>query len=385
VDGDRPGVCAPTGYEKSLIGLPWRYAFRCTDELGLKLRAEVIWAKVNGTPESVQDRVRRSHEHFFHFTKQEKYYYATNDIRIPYLDEGFAANGQKAAKSGTAYSNERLSTGYDMGEDITANPLGRLPGSVWEIASEPLQIPDYLRGSTGAELDHYAAYPTALVRPVIKGFSPKAICTVCGEGRFPVTVSSEPRRHGRSALYGATQSCPDQTNGTGASTLRQVRDVVTVGYACKCTPYTDHPERRGNGWHEHADDLGKGQTQNHSRRDLGGAIPMDGGQVRANGVRAPQGPVREYHLDSWTPPPSTRGVVVDPFGGAGTTALVAVVHGRDGISSDLSKDYARIAAWRVQDGAERARALGVKKTPKKHRVHEALYGDLFGELDELMK
>lgn len=382
VDGDRPGVCAPTGYEKSLIGLPWRYAFRCTDELGLKLRAEVIWAKKNGLPESVQDRVRRSHEQFFHFSKQEQYYSAVDDIRIPYLDGDFAANGQpKGRAAGTAYSNERLSTGYDMGEAMDSNPRGRLPGSVWEIAAEPLVIPDYVRGDMGEELDHYAAFPTALIRPIIKGWSPKDICAMCGQGRWPVTITDTQPRPTSGPLRGGANKPGRDGNSSTANTM-SVR--YSVGYACKCTPYTDHPERRGNGWHEHADDLGKGQTQNHTRRDLGGAIPMDGGQVRANGVRAPQGPVREYHLDGWTPPPSTRGVVIDPFGGAGTTALVAAVHGRDGISSDLSRDYARIASWRVKDGGERAKALGEKRTPKKHRVHEHLYGDLFAELDELL-
>jgi DNA modification methylase len=339
VDGDRPGVCAPTGYEKSLIGLPWRYAFRCTDDLGLKLRAEVVWAKKNGLPESVQDRVRRSHEQFFHFTKQETYYSAVDDIRVPYQDADFAANGQRATRAaGTDYSNQRLSTNYDMGEAMEANPRGRLPGSVWEIASEPLNIPEWLLGDNGEELDHYAAYPTALVRPVIKAWCPKEICCACGQGRFPV---------GRER---------------------------TVGYACACTPYTDYPERRGKGWHE----------SDPTKRDEGGAIPLDGGQVRANGVREAQGPVREYDLVSWEPPPSVPGTVLDPFGGTGTSALVADVHGRNGISADLSKDYAKIASWRVHDGPERARALGEKRTPKAKRVQEHLYGDLFAELDEML-
>ena len=47
---------------KSLYGLPWRYALACIDQLGLILRAEIIWAKPNGLPESVTDRVRRAHE-----------------------------------------------------------------------------------------------------------------------------------------------------------------------------------------------------------------------------------------------------------------------------------------------------------------------------------
>jgi DNA modification methylase len=37
---------------KTLIGIPWRYALACIDDLGLILRAEVIWSKPNGLPES---------------------------------------------------------------------------------------------------------------------------------------------------------------------------------------------------------------------------------------------------------------------------------------------------------------------------------------------
>src|SRR5690554_4139261 len=66
---------------KSLIGIPWRYALRCIDDLGLILRAEVIWSKPNGLPESVTDRVRRSHEQWFHFTRQPRYYSAVDEIR----------------------------------------------------------------------------------------------------------------------------------------------------------------------------------------------------------------------------------------------------------------------------------------------------------------
>src|SRR5690606_32804541 len=67
--------------QKSLIGIPWRYAIRCIDELGLILRAEVIWSKPNGLPESVTDRVRRSHEQWFHFTLNPRYYSAVDEVR----------------------------------------------------------------------------------------------------------------------------------------------------------------------------------------------------------------------------------------------------------------------------------------------------------------
>jgi len=56
----------------------------------------------------------------------------------------------------------------------------------------------------------------------------------------------------------------------------------------------------------------------------------------------------------WCP---ADGVVLDPFGGTGTTALVADVLGRVGINVDASADYCRIALWRTQDEKQRARVV----------------------------
>src|SRR5262249_21033560 len=60
------------------------------------------------------------------------------------------------------------------------NPLGKLPGSVWSIPSEPLQVPPHLG------VDHFAAYPTGWPERLILGWSPSGICVGCGEGRRPV-------------------------------------------------------------------------------------------------------------------------------------------------------------------------------------------------------
>jgi hypothetical protein len=97
-------------------------------------------------------------------------------------------------------------------------------------------------------------------------------------------------------------------------------DCIT-GYACACTPHTDHDEP-----------------------------PF-------------LKPWREYHLDGWTPPPSRPAIVVDPFAGTGTTMLVASVLGRTAIGIDRSHDYCRLAQWRTQDPGERARAMQVPKPP----------------------
>lgn len=43
------------------------------------------------------------------------------------------------------------------------------------------------------------------------------------------------------------------------------------------------------------------------------------------------------------------GVVLDPFGGAGTTGLVAQRHGRSAVLCELNPDYARLASDRIRD------------------------------------
>jgi site-specific DNA-methyltransferase (cytosine-N4-specific) len=221
---------------KSLRGLPWRYALRCIDDLGLILRAEVIWSKPNGMPESVTDRTRRSHETWFHLTQRPKYFSSVDEIREPHAGE-FLSSGARnprhgrpggqmpIRRAGIGEARDENLGRASGGNNFTAplNPLGKLPGSVWEIATQPLRVP--------AEIgtDHYAAFPIEWPRRIIA---------------------------------------------------------------------------------------------------------------------------------AWCPP---AGVVLDPFGGTGTTALAADVLGRTGISVDASADYCRIARWRTTDPGERARAMRVPK------------------------
>lgn len=66
-------------------------------------------------------------------------------------------------------------------------------------------------------------------------------------------------------------------------------------------------------------------------------------------------------------------MIADPFGGTGTTALVASALGRRGVSIDRSADYCRIARWRTRDPGERARALGLPKPPPQVPGQEAIF------------
>lgn len=217
---------------KSLMMLPERYRIAAVDELGLIARAVIVWSKPNGLPESVTDRVRRSHEDWVHLTKSPRYFAAVDEIR-----EQYAPGTAARYASGYNPANEAYAVGgptkngvarHDGGGPKATNPLGKIPGSVWSIATQPLRVPVELG------VDHFAAFPMEWPRRLILGWSP---------------------------------------------------------------------------------------------------------------------------LD---------GVVLDPFGGTGTTALVATMHGRQGISVDASADYCRLAGWRVNDPKQRERAsrpAGSKPAP----------------------
>lgn len=64
---------------KDLIGVPWAVAFALRAD-GWYLRQDIIWAKPNPMPESVQDRCTKSHEYVFLLSKRERYWYDAEAI-----------------------------------------------------------------------------------------------------------------------------------------------------------------------------------------------------------------------------------------------------------------------------------------------------------------
>jgi DNA modification methylase len=323
---------------KSLMGLPWRYALGCIDDLGLTLRAEIIWSKPNGMPESATDRVRRSHEQVFHLVKPvRRYYSAVDELREPHQPQSIART--KRNRFTPDLSQEGVGSPNTLNPSDACNPLGKLPGSVWEIATQPLTVPAELG------LDHYAAFPMDLPRRCIAGWSPPGICTACGEGRRPVSQAS--RRE--ADPFAGRQLAPGNGRGWhGGDPARSSLGVrahewsrAITGYACACGTWE---ERQCTSYTNHAS---SDQT----------------------------GDARDGRTTTTTAPPTRQAIVLDPFGGTGTTALVADVLGRHGISVDRSADYCRLARWRTTDPGERARALGVPKPPP---VIEGQL-DMFGE------
>ncbi len=224
---------------KSLMGLPWLYANGCTGALAalggpdpgfnLILRAEIVWSKPNGLPESVTDRVRRSHEQWFHFTKEPRYYTAVDEIREPHAEWTLKAYEyeRRARERDGGYKRKKNADRVDGGEvcDAVVNPLGRLPGSVWTIPSEPLRVPE-------GYPDHFAAFPQEWPRRFILGWSPPGICVECDQGRRPVVARKKMEWRESPTIDG--RSAPGASRKPMSGTMLAPAETTITGYACAC-------------------------------------------------------------------------------------------------------------------------------------------------------
>jgi hypothetical protein len=242
----------------------------------------------------------------FHLTKQARYYAAVDEIREPH-EERWSANHRPGNQNG----HKTTATGMNLdlaGARKPPNPLGKLPGSVWSIPSQPLIVPPELG------IDHFASFPMELPRRCVLGWSPPGVCTVCGEGRRPVVEQS-------SAAYRATRAA-----------------VQAAGKDAK--------------------QAGRGHQQGWMAATAGAASLISHQVVR------PEHIITGYACACPQPDaPATPALVLDPFAGTGTTMLVASALGRIGIGVDRSMDYARLARWRTRDRGEIAKAMQVPKPP----------------------
>lgn len=139
-------------HDKSLLMIPEQVAIAMRDR-GWLLRNKVVWAKPNGMPDSVKDRLTTKHEPMFHFVRDALYFYDLDAIREPHTR---IAKGPKDAQwvESTSWNRNRLG-------EVGSHPNGANPGDVWSIATQP--YPDA----------HFAVFPPELVRRPILATVPE--------------------------------------------------------------------------------------------------------------------------------------------------------------------------------------------------------------------
>ena len=159
-------------------------------------------------PESVGDRVCKAHEDIIHLVKRPRYFTAVDEIREPHQPQSIART-RRAYNAGDRFS---VGTPNTLNPEQFCNPLGRLPGSVWEIAAAPLVVPERVahrrccggrkRPDCIEELDHYAAIlPRSLPDACSAGPRPESAWSAAKAGA-PLPSRSPSIRHPGHSISG---------------------------------------------------------------------------------------------------------------------------------------------------------------------------------------
>lgn len=346
-------------------------------------------SKPNPLPESVKDRPTRSHEYVFLLAKSERYFYDAEAVKEPLLHPG--ATGTYGTKHVHA-QNPQYS---HSGRPYTPPAGGRNRRSVWEVNTEPF---------SGA---HFAVFPRRLAEIcILAGTSPRA-CPACGAPWQRIIRSAEVLKN---AYLDRAKMQPGNTSETSwlripGSRRHLISPPQTLGWrpSCPCgAPPGVEPDDLEVIWSPTGGGANEDPTLYTGRAGLNrprgpdeGVRPMTRYEQRKYAEQLRNSPYRELmeaeagsafahyirtdrsgarpvppdllerwiergwlarvEVPVWTPPEPVPCVVLDPFGGAGTTTLAAIGLGRDSIYIDLKREYAEMALERCgfREGVQR--------------------------------
>jgi DNA modification methylase len=334
---------------KDLAGQPWRLAFALQDD-GWYLRSDIIWEKPNPMPESVTDRPAKCHEYIFLLsksgdnlywshrengcsreqpepdyiwvhrkTKEEvgvapedwiKYKGKSDWMRFNLWEGHYYFYDQDAIKEPNAPSTENNAKRYSLktkkgvsddrtpGEQMAyfCNTSGRNSRTVWTIPTQP--YPEA----------HFATFPEELPRRCIKAAtSERGCCPKCGAPWERVVQKEKVgsyHDHKNDLIEGMSQSKQHNLSGKKyyEREAQRLNTCIKMGH--------------GAGWRENP-------------------IPI----WRTIGWR----PTCECGVDELSPC-----IVLDPFGGSGTTGAVARALGRSSIMIEINPVYVDLIEKRTR-------------------------------------
>lgn len=283
---------------KQRLMLPARLALALQAD-GWWLRDEIVWHKLNPMPSSVKDRTTPAHEMLYLLTKRARYYFDGVAISEPIAESSEARYSQPTIDEQKGGAKQDAYEAMQPGQSARS----RRPNEILQSLALANTGTRQKRSVWSLALEpfpgaHFATAPTSIVRPaILAGTSARGVCPHCG-APWVRKVTTELVR-----------------------TAKGVRANVV--------DERDHLADRG--------DQG-------SNRQKDGHLP---------GWR------NEHQTTGWSPScacpenapiPAT---VLDPFGGAGTTALVAQELGRDAILIELNPDSVEIARARLREALGR--------------------------------
>lgn len=272
---------------KDLLLMPHRTAIALQQD-GWYLRSDIVWSKPNPMPESVTDRPTRSHEYVFLLTKAPKYFYDAEAIREPFADDrnGNPGTYKRTKSRDKGAIQHRQDYGFlnnGNGWNADGKTTGRNKRSVWVVSSNPY---------SGA---HFATFPPALIEPcILAGTSARGCCVECGAPYERILESS-----------------PEYAKLLGKDW---------------CDPEMDQKEGRGH----FLLPTGEKAAQRPVKRNA----PSVTAEYITVGWKASCGC---FHGPGYAD--TEPCIVLDPFGGSGTSGKVAIELGRKAILIELNETY----------------------------------------------
>ena len=161
-----------SGAAKCLRLQNYRLILRMIDEQGWILRNNIIWYKPNHMPSSAKDRFANAYEPVFMLTKNKKYYFDLDAVRVPHT---WADKDKRSLLRRVEGKTGKITEGIYATNAVGYHPSGKNPGDLWTIPTQP--FPEA----------HFATFPEKLVEPMIKAACPQWICKKCGKARMRLT------------------------------------------------------------------------------------------------------------------------------------------------------------------------------------------------------
>jgi DNA modification methylase len=276
---------------KDLLGIPWQVAFALRAD-GWWLRSAIVWSKPNPMPESCRDRPTSSYEMVFLLAKDARYFWDADAVAEPAARTGDVQTigSAKGRQYTPGPDDPNFRNGAEQWGRSVAVGGTRNARNVLTFANEPY-----------AE-SHFAVMPSALADWCIRaGASEAGCCPYCRSPLRRIVEKGEPNLEWQRACGGdasgeyAGQSQKNH-NAAGVQDASDVKRRILEGMRSRAT----------KGWEPTCD---------------------------------------------CEPETARRCVVLDPFGGPGTTALTADRLGRDAVSIELNAEFVRMAERRLRGDA----------------------------------
>lgn len=294
--------------DKDMMMIPAELAIALRNA-GWWLRAEIVWDKRNPMPESVNDRPTKAHEMIYLLANAKHYFYDKEAVKEP------VSGTAHARGNGVNPKTVERDTGIRQNTSFSAAVNERVPTrnlrSVWSMTTEPFNEA------------HFAVFPASIPERCIKaGTSEKGQCAKCGQAykRIVETATSFESGSGRSG---------NEIKGKGPHALEYDNKNLRKGPVVTAETV---------GWSTN----GKGRDRSNGNRNGKGASTLDAKEI-------PQKETAGWEGCECGETATVPQVVLDCFGGAGTTGLVAKRLGRRAILIELNPEYCKMIVRRLQN------------------------------------